>query len=286
MRNRHAFITDAFLAVFCHVPRSSPRERRNPIRFRHHAGKTAQGRQANEYSIRIAPDLQKLTFTGSETVKLHANKPVTKLVLNALEMEIASASLDGRPLPEEAIDLDETEQTLTLNLPNELPAGDHELALAFSGKINAQGQGLFYARYQEQGTNEKKVMLGTQFEATDARRMFPCWDEPSFRARFQLTVVVPENFTAVSNMPVEGEEKVAGGKEVRFSTSPSMSSYLVVLVAGELDSIAAEKDGVKLRVVTTKGKAEMGRYALESAARSCSTTTTTSACLIRCRNSI
>jgi len=140
------------------------------------------------------------------------------------------------------------------------------LVLAFSGKINAQGQGLFYAGYQEQVTNEKKVMLGTQFEATDARRMFPCWDEPSFRARFQLTVVVPENFTAVSNMPVEGEEKVAGGKEVRFSTSPSMSSYLVVLVAGELDSIAAEKDGVKLRIVTTKGKAEMGRYALESAA--------------------
>ena len=230
-------------------------------------GKLPKDVRPTEYSIRIAPDLQKLTFTGSETVRLHAKKPVTKLVLNALEMEIASASLDGRPLPEKAIVLDETEQTLTLNLPNELSAGDHELALAFSGKINAQGQGLFYARYQEQGTNEKKVMLGTQFEATDARRMFPCWDEPSFRARFQLTVIVPENFTAVSNMPVEGEEKVAGGKEVRFSTSPSMSSYLVVLVAGELDSIAAEKDGVKLRVVTTKGKAEMGRYALESAAR-------------------
>ena len=110
-------------------------------------------------------------------------------------------------------------------------------------------------------------MLGTQFEATDARRMFPCWDEPSFRARFQLTTVVPEKFIAVSNMPVQGEEKVAGGKEVRFATSPSMSSYLVVLVAGELDSIEAEQDGVKLRVVTTKGKGAMGRYALESAAR-------------------
>jgi aminopeptidase N len=230
-------------------------------------GKLPKGVRPAEYSIRIAPDLQKLTFAGSETVKLHAEKPVAKLVLNALEMEIASASLDGRPLSEKAIALDETAQTLTLNLPDQLTEGHHELALAFSGKINAQGQGLFYARYQEQGTNEKKVMVGTQFEATDARRMFPCWDEPSFRARFQLTVVVPENFTAVSNMPVEGEEKVPGGKEVRFSTSPSMSSYLVVLVAGELDSIAAEKDGVKLRVVTTKGKAEMGRYALESAAR-------------------
>ena len=230
-------------------------------------GKLPKGVRPIEYSIRITPDLQKLTFTGSEMVRLHAEKPVTKLVLNALEIEIASAAIDGRVLSKKAIAFDETEQTLTLNLPNELSAGDHELALAFSGKINAQGQGLFYARYQEQGTNEKKIMLGTQFEATDARRMFPCWDEPSFRARFQLTAVVPENFTAVSNMPVQAEAKVAGGREVRFATSPSMASYLVVLVAGELDSIEADQDGVKLRVVTTKDKAEMGRYALESAAK-------------------
>ena len=69
-------------------------------------------------------------------------------------------------------------------------------------------------------------MLGTQFEATDARRLFPCWDEPIFRARFQLTVVVPENFLAVSNMPIESEKKIEGGKEVRFALTPSMSSYL------------------------------------------------------------
>jgi aminopeptidase N len=230
-------------------------------------GKLPKDVRPTEYSIRIKPDLQKLTFIGSETVRLHAEKPVTKLVLNALEMEIASASVDGRVLPKKAISLDEAEQTLTLSLPDEFSAGDHKLALVFSGKINSQGQGLFYARYREQGTNENKIMLGTQLEATDARRMFPCWDEPSFRARFQLTTVVPEKFIAVSNMPVQGEEKIAGGKEVRFATSPSMSSYLVVLVAGELDSIEAEQDGVKLRVVTTKGKAAMGRYALESAAR-------------------
>ena len=163
--------------------------------------------------------------------------------------------------------LDAAEQTLTLVLPNELAAGEHQLELKFSGKINPQGQGLFYAPYQEYGTNAKKIMLGTQFEPTDARRMFPCWDEPSFRAKFQLTAVVPENFVAVSNMPVAGEEKLEGKKEVRFETSPSMSSYLVVLCAGELDLVEAEQDGVKLRVVTTKGKAEMGRYALESEAK-------------------
>ncbi len=230
-------------------------------------GKLPKDVRPTDYAIRIAPNLDALTFTGSETIRLEAEKPFRKLVLNALEMEIASASIDGKALPKKAIALDAAEQLLTLTLPNEMPAGEHQIELKFSGKINAQGQGLYYARYQEHGTGESKVMLGTQFEATDARRMFPCWDEPSFRARFQLTAVVPEDFTAVSNMPIEGETEVEGGKEVRFAVSPSMSSYLVVLCAGEFDSIEAEQDGVKLRVVTTKGKAEMGRYALESEAK-------------------
>ena len=107
-------------------------------------------------------------------------------------------------------------------------------------------------------------MLGTQFEATDARRLFPCWDEPSFRARFQLTAVVPENFTAVSNMPVEKETKIAGGKEIRFAVTPPMASYLNVFCAGELEPLSARLKNVDHRVITTMGKAVMGRYALDS----------------------
>ena len=95
--------------------------------------------------------------------------------------------------------------------------------------------------------------------------MFPCWDEPSFRANFRLTATVPGNFIAVSNMPVESEKKIGRGKEVRFAETPPMSSYLVVFCAGELDAIYGEADGVKIGVVTTKGKAGTGRYALESA---------------------
>jgi aminopeptidase N len=110
-------------------------------------------------------------------------------------------------------------------------------------------------------------MLGTQFEATDARRLFPCWDEPSFRARFQLTAVVPENWLAISNMPVESETKIDKGKEVRFGTTPPMASYLNVFVAGELDSVEMQSGGVQIRVITTKGKTEWGRYALESSAK-------------------
>src|SRR6266487_3553973 len=195
-----------------------------PFAFATTPGKLPKEVVPTGYSIRIVPDIDKLTFSGTETVKLSAHSPVHRLVLNAL-------------------------------------------ALSFSGKINQQGQGLFYARYQEQGSGTKKIMLGTQFEATDARRLFPCWDEPVFRARFQLTAVIPENWFAVSNMPIESERKIARGKEVRFAATPSMSSYLNVFVAGELDLIESQSGPTQIRVITTKGKAEMGRYALEATAQ-------------------
>ena len=220
-----------------------------------------------EYSVRIIPDIEKLTFTGSETVKLTVRAPVRKLVLNALELEIISASVDEKILPQSTVKIDESSELLTLTLPSELPAGDHTLALAFSGKINLQGQGLFFMRYREQGTGAPKIALGTQFEATDARRFFPCWDEPSFRARFQLTTVVPENWLAVSNMLIESETKIDNGKEVRFATTPSMSSYLNVFVAGEFELIEAKAAGTQIRVIATKGKAKWGRYALERTAQ-------------------
>lgn len=235
-----------------------------PFDFATTPGKLPKQVVPEEYAIRIAPDIEKRTFTGSETIKLNVRAPVRELVLNALEIKIGKAALDGKPIPASAIKLDPKQETMTLSLARELPAGPHTLALEFSGKINQQGQGLYYAPYQEQGTGAKKVMLGTQFEATDARRLFPCWDEPSFRARFQLTAVVPENFTAVSNMPVEKETIVAGGKELRFGTTPAMPSYLNVFCAGELDAINTRKGDVTHSVVATKGKAEMGRYALES----------------------
>ena len=238
-----------------------------PFDFETTPGKLPKQVVPTEYAIRIVPRIEKFSFTGTETVKVLLRKPVRQIALNALELDISTASVDGKPLPKSAIAVDRKQELLTLALGEELPAGEHTIALAFSGKINEQGQGLFYAPYQEKGSGAKKVMLGTQFEATDARRLFPCWDEPSFRARFQLTAVVPENWLAVSNMPIESETKVGGGKEVRFAVTPSMSSYLNVFVAGELELIETQSKGVQIRVVTTKGKAEWGRYALESSVK-------------------
>ena len=238
-----------------------------PFEFARTPGKLPKEVVPIEYSVRFVPNIDKLTFTGSETVELSVHKPVRQLILNALELKITGASIDGKALPQSAMKIDEKKELLTLALPSQLVGGHHTLALSFSGKINQQGQGLFYMCYQEQGTGAKKIALGTQFEATDARRLFPCWDEPSFRARFQLTAVVRENWFAVSNMPIESEKKVSGGKEVRFAMTPSMSSYLNVFVAGELDLIESRSGPTQIRVIATKGKAEIGRYALEATAQ-------------------
>src|SRR5882724_9845855 len=244
---RFPFVLISFFSVIVRMSAEMPFD------FETTPGKLPKKVVPVEYSIRVAPNIDKLTFTGSETVKVNVRAPVNQIVLNSLELEMSEAAIDGQSLPKSAIKIAKKEELLTLNLSTQLPAGEHTISLNFSGKINQQGQGLYYVRYQEQGSGVKKTMLGTQFEATDARRFFPCWDEPSFRARFQLTAVVPENWLAVSNMPVESERKIdppspnAGpaqtsgatgiGKEVRFQPTPSMSSYLNVFVTGELDAI-------------------------------------------------
>src|SRR4029077_10566681 len=262
MRTLFPFLAALFSVTF---PVVMPAEK--PFSFKETPGKLPKDVVPTDYSIRIIPDLDKLIFTGTETVKLNVRSPVHQLVLNALELKIGAASIDGKELPASAIKIANENELLTLTLPSKLATGDHTLALSFTGKINQQGQGLFYMRYKEQGSGTKKIMLGTQFEATDARRFFPSWDEPAFRARFQLTAVVPENWVAVSNMPVESEKKIAGGKELRFAATPPMPSYLNVFVAGELDLIESRSGPTQIRVIATKGKAELGRYALEASAQ-------------------
>ncbi len=266
-----------FAGLFCIVLRPDMIAEK-PFNFEETPGKLPKEVVPIEYSVRIVPSIDKsasrtdsssgeLTFTGAITVKVSVRRPVRQLVLNALELEVADASVDDKALPDSAIKIDKKSELLTLTLPSELAAGEHTVALSFTGKINQQGQGLFYVPYQEHGSGTKKILLATQFEATDARRFFPCWDEPVFRARFQLTAVVPENWLAVSNMPIESEKKSDAGKEVRFAASPPMSSYLNVFVAGELDLIESRSGPTQLRAIATKGKAEMGRYALEATAQ-------------------
>jgi aminopeptidase N len=229
-----------------------------PFAFDKTPGQLPKDVVPKHYAIRIVPDIAKAAFTGSETIEIEARKPMREIVLNSLGLEITNARLNGAPVTPK---LDEKKQTLTFPLATELPAGAHKLELDFAGKLNEQPFGLFITRYQD-GTTQKRA-LATQMEATDARRMFPCWDEPVFRATFELTAVVPTELTAISNMPATGEKPLDGAlKEVRFARTPSMASYLVAFFAGELESIEDEADGVKLRIFTTAGKREQARYAM------------------------
>src|SRR4051812_5369190 len=126
-----------------------------PFDFASTPGKLPKNVVPEEYAIRIMPDIDKRTFSGSETIRLVAREGVKQLVLNALEIKINKASIDGKAVPESAIRLDEKQQTLTI--AGEVAAGNHRLDLEFTGKINQQGQGLYYAGYQEQGTGAKKI---------------------------------------------------------------------------------------------------------------------------------
>jgi len=217
------------------------------------------------YALALAPDLQALTTLGQETVDIEVREPVARIVLNVVDIAIDEAGIDDNAQRAE-ISFDSRAETATLTFANAILPGAHRLHLGFTSKINAFGRGLFYVDYPTKAG--VKRMISTQLEPADARRIFPCWDEPAHKASFALTVTVPKDYLAVSNMPIAREEPLAQDtKRVSFAPTPKMSSYLFVLSAGELERITADADGVTVGVVTTRGKAEKGRFALESAVR-------------------
>jgi aminopeptidase N len=214
------------------------------------------------YALDLTPDLDKLTFAGSETVDIEVTEPTTRLVLNAVDMTIEAAAIEGEATPE--ITSDAAAETVTFTFPHPLAAGRHQLRISFTGRINRFGRGLFAVDYP--ATEGRKRMISSHLEPADARRIFPSWDEPAFKASVALTVTVPQAFLAVSNMPVANEEPAGdGNKRVAFQPTPRMSSYLFVLAAGELERITTDAGGVTIGVVTARGKVEHGRYALEAA---------------------
>jgi aminopeptidase N len=217
------------------------------------------------YAIELAPNLQALSIQGSETVEIEVREPALRIVLNAVNIEIANAGIDDGAQRAE-ISRDDRAETATLAFANALTTGTHKLRLNFTARINSFGRGMFYVDYPTDAGSRR--MISTQLEPADARRIFPCWDEPAFKATFALQVTVPNNFLAVSNMPVTREEAVASDqKRVAFAPTPKMSSYLFVLSAGELERVTADAGGVTVGVVATKGKAEKGRFALENAVK-------------------
>ena len=233
-----------------------------PFSFTKTPGKLPKGVVPVEYTVRIVPDIAGGTFSGSVKVTVDIREEVPALVLNSVGLEITRSVLNGDPQALRAPVLDPQAQTLTLPFTTKVPLGVHKLAIEFTGQLREQPEGLYVVRYKKDG--QEKKGLATQFEPVDARRMFPCWDEPVFRAAFTLTASLPPEMDALSNMPqVSITTDESGAKNLTFQKTPAMPTYLLALFAGEFEKLEDTVDGVKLGLYTTPGKKEQGRYALE-----------------------
>ena len=235
-----------------------------PYAFGNTPGKLPKDVIPQEYTVNLIPDLASKTFRGSESVTLKVLRSTSKIVLNQLNLEIDSASLSGKGMAELKLVpiLDKDLQTLTFNLPAPIKAGDYVLAISYRGLINREANGMYYDNYRT--AKGEKTLIGTEMEPTDARRMVPSWDEPSFRARFKLSAELPARFQAYSNMPVSKDEALANDMHrVTFGITPKMPSYLMVLVAGEMERTSSMHDGVEIGMVTTEGKQDSTAYAMQ-----------------------
>ena len=222
-----------------------------------------------KHEVTLEPDLSTFTFEGHQGVDIEVLSPTSSIVMHCAEIEIDAVLLllDGALTPE-SIEYDEERETVTFTFGNTVPAGPARLAMTFTGELNDRLRGFYRSRYTDDAGNER-YLAATQFEATDARRAFPCWDEPSWKAAFKITLVVPDELEAVSNMHVESESAMPfGRKAVNFAETPVMSTYILALVVGDLRRIEEQApDGTLMRIWATPGKEEHGRFALETSIR-------------------
>ena len=223
------------------------------------------------YELALEPDLTSFTFTGELRIDMTVASPTDVIMTNAAELSVSLAEVElegGARIAATSATVDEEAESLTIALAEPMPAGLATLHLVFTGTLNDQLRGFYRSRY-EAADGSERYLATTQFEATDARRAFPCWDEPNVKAAFDVTLVVPEDLAAISNMPIASEEPASDGKRrVRFETSPKMSTYLLALLVGDLACVEqSDATGVLHRVWATKGKEHQGRFALEHSVR-------------------
>ena len=215
-----------------------------------------------DYTISIVPDATALSLSGEESVVLDVRQATDTIVFNSLNETLDRVQLDGHGV--ESTVSDDQQQLTTLKLGKPVTVGRHTLTFSYKAKIEKEPQGLFAQPYVKPGGG-KGLLLSTQFESTDARRMFPCWDEPAFRATFHLTATVPAAWVAVSNMPVTGRvvnDKLA---TVTFAVTPKMPTYLLEFSAGDLAETSADVGATRLGVWAVRGQEKDGAIALANA---------------------
>ncbi|KAF9157239.1 hypothetical protein DFQ26_008951 [Actinomortierella ambigua] len=223
------------------------------------------------YKVELSPDLEKFTFRGYVAIDIHVNEPTSTIQLNTKELTLDNtwveiAANDGRLEPE-STGYDEAHEITTLKFASEVPKGDAKLHMTFDGTLNDKMKGFYRSKYKD-AEGKEKYLGTTQFEATDARMAFPCWDEPALKATFAISLDIPSELTALSNMPVKELTAVEPERiTYHFETTPVMSTYLVAFAVGEFEYVEATttelEKPVVCRVYTTPGQKEQGRFALE-----------------------
>jgi len=219
------------------------------------------------YRIFLTPDLDAFTFAGRVEIDVDIKEPVNELTLHAIELELGAATIsaDGTSYRSQEHRLDETYETATFVFDRELPAGPAVLEIAFDGLLNEQLHGFYRSTFTDaQGVSH--TIATTQFEHSDARRAFPCWDEPAFKATYQVNLTIPSHLAAYSNSPVASDTDLGNGhRTVSYTPTMKMSTYLVAFIVGPFEETAeVDVDGVPLRIVYPIGKGHLAALALES----------------------
>ena len=221
----------------------------------------------SRYDIELRVDPIAPTFEGTVDIAVTAHESVGEIVLNANDMTIHTATVvtaNGTVIRVQRVMPDVEAERVTLILGVELPAGQHLLRLAFTGRLNDRMVGIYRSHYRDDAGDEHGLIT-THFEATDARRCFPCWDEPDLKASFAMTLVVPEGMMALANTPEIGREPVDPSfTRIRFAPSIVMSTYLVCVVVGHLAlTQPSDAHGVPLRVACRPDRVHLAAYANE-----------------------
>jgi puromycin-sensitive aminopeptidase len=218
------------------------------------------------YDIHLSPDLENSSFAGEETISVQVETATAMVTLNSLELEIHSVSAegpDGSSLIASA-EVDDEHEQLRLTFPAALSVGDWKIRIDFGGRLNEKLAGFYRSTYLDASGNDR-VLAATQFESTDARRAFPCWDEPAFKAVYGLALTINKDLTAIANAPVTEEVEAGDGKKrLRFADTIRMSTYLVAFIVGDFESgEPVSAGGVPLRVWAIRGKERLTSYARE-----------------------
>jgi aminopeptidase N len=213
------------------------------------------------YDLTFAPDLAAAKFTGEERIRVQLARPSSSVVLNAAEITFGEVTVTaGGSTQRATVTVDEGKEQATFTVPSALPAGEAEIGIKYTGILNNDLRGL-YLSY----ANNRRYAV-TQLEATDARRMFPSFDEPALKATFSITAIIDARDSAISNGSVVADTPGpgAGKHTIRFDTTPKMSTYLVALAVGDFVCSAGEADGIPVRICSTPDKKQLTGLALES----------------------